>query len=86
MSASNEWAEWHLTSRGWQIGSYQLDFGQLVSVSSPEDRVLTCKYAEFMSSVYSKLEKGVTPVWESPDTTRVQELLEEFGECPDRLG
>jgi hypothetical protein len=82
MSASNEWVERHLTPSGWTKGSCHLDFGKAVIVEPPKDRVLTCEYKEYMSSVYSKLETSITEEWRSKDEKIIQELLKKFGECP----
>ena len=60
MSASNEWAEWHLTPTGWVIGSQNSDSQETQVVSPPVNRVLTCNYKEYMSSGVSKLETKVS--------------------------
>jgi len=54
MSASNEWFEYHLTSSGWVCGSQRLDFAGIKEKETPEGRVLTVRFYEYLSSVYSK--------------------------------
>lgn len=85
MSASNEWTDWHLTPRGWVKGSYQVDFSDAKQVDPPADRVLTSRYSEYMSSVYSKMDTRIKTTWTSEDDTEVKRLLDQFGPAPDNL-
>lgn len=83
MSASNEWTEWHLTPRGWIAGDTQLD-GPRYDRPTPDDRVMTCEYREFVSSPFSPLEITVTVRWVG-DSARAAALEAKFGECPREL-
>lgn len=84
MSASNEWTEWHLTPRGWEEGTCKTD-SALTEVAPPDDRVLTMKYKEYLSSRFSNADIGSNQIWRSPDGNRVNELLAQFGPCPNHL-
>jgi hypothetical protein len=85
MSASNEWTEWHLTPRGWEEGDTKKDFVGTKTTPTPKDRVLTFRYKEFLSSVYSKPDIGKTMIWRCNDEQLIKNLLDKFGECPNYL-
>lgn len=85
MSASKEWTEWHLTPRGWEIGSERVDSAGITERVPPSDRVLTCQYREDLPSMYSKLDRATTELWRHADSARIQSLLEQFGPCPEHL-
>ncbi len=85
MSASHEWTEYHLTPRGWEKGAWKTDFGDTHKNDVPSDRVLTCEYHEFLSSVFAQMSRYTDETWRSRDENKVKELLKEFGECPNRL-
>jgi hypothetical protein len=85
MSASYEWTEWHLSPRGWEQGSCKIDFGDVHKKEPPHDRVRSCVYHETLSSVFSQMSRYVDETWRSNDEAKVNELLEEFGECPNSL-
>ena len=85
MSASHEWTERHLTPRGWEGGSWKIDFGSTHYKEPPPDRVLSCTYHEKLSSVFSQMQKYVDEVWRSDDEAQIKELIEQFGECPESL-
>ena len=85
MSASHEWTEWNLTHRGWEQGTWKIDFGPVNQVDYPIDRVLTCKYHVRLSSSFSQYQRYVDEIWRSDNETIVKELIQKFGECPDRL-
>lgn len=85
MSASNEWTLWHLTPRGWERGTEKTDFGEADEKPAPNDRVLTVKYREFMSSMFSSIEKTRDEVWRSQDERLVADLLAKFGPAPRSL-
>lgn len=84
MSASNEWTEWHLTPRGWEEGTCKTDTA-LNEVTPPRDRFLTMKYQEFLSSTYSKADIGTKEIWRSSDGLAIENLLRQFGPCPNHL-
>lgn len=85
MSASNEWAEHHLTPTGWQQGSSKHDFGQVQERPIPDDRVLTCRYREKMSSSFSRMHCSVSEVWRGEDNELIERLLTEHGSCPQMV-
>lgn len=85
MSASNEWTLWHLTPRGWERGTEQKDFCDAAEKPAPSDGVLTFKYGDFMSSMYSRTEKTCDEVWRGQDERLVADLLAQFGSAPSRL-
>jgi hypothetical protein len=68
MSMSNEWADWHLTPRGWEAGSRQTDFGRENTVDPPVDRVLTSRFHEEISSRFSKPDRSHEEQWRSGDS------------------
>ena len=59
MSASHEWTEYHLTPRGWEQGSWKIDFGDVHKKDPPPNRFLTCVYHERLSSVFSQMNRYV---------------------------
>jgi len=85
VAASNEWTEWHLTPSGWVAGSSKIDFQGVKTVEAPEDRYVTVKYSEYMSSAYSDVKKESRIVWESDDRDLIRELQKQHGECPDSI-
>jgi hypothetical protein len=85
MSASHEWSEYHLTPEGWKSGSEQQDFAGVQTVPPPSDRVLTCRFHERQSSIYSSLDRWVDEVWRSEDAEAIEELLKKYGPCPEHL-
>ena len=85
MSASNEWTEWHLTLRGWERGSEKTDFGEAQIKAVPEDRVLSFKYREYMSSMHSKTDRSCAEIWRGANESLISELLAKFGDAPRRL-
>jgi hypothetical protein len=81
MAASNEWFEYHLTPRGWELGSNKTDFAS-EDKDPPPDRVLTVRLSEYLSSSFSKMDRGHEELWRSPDSERVATLMEQFGSSP----
>ena len=85
MSASNEWTEWHLTPRGWEEGTGKRDFGHHTEGMTPPDRILTCRYTEYLGSMGAEWERSTTEMWRSSDSAAVAELLKKYGPCPERV-
>jgi hypothetical protein len=85
MSASHEWTEWHLTPRGWEEGSTLVDFGRITQKPPPLDRVLTCKYTVKLSSPFSRFDTTTRIEWKSDNQHIIEELIAQFGECPEQL-
>lgn len=82
MAASNEWTEWHLTPRGWKSGSELVDVGNLTAKDPPFDRVLTVKYRESVSSMYSTTDRSSEEIWRGADEAEVAQLLATLGPAP----
>ena len=85
MSFSLEYTEYHLTPRGWETGTERVDYGQTTHVDPPSDRVLTVRWTEEQTSAYSKMHRGSSEIWRSPDEALVRGLLEKFGSAPNSL-
>jgi hypothetical protein len=81
VAASNEWWETHLTPRGWEEGSSKVDFGGETDVPVPPDRVKTVRHSEYMSSIYSTMDKKTEVIWTGLSPLRV-ELERKFGAMP----
>ncbi|HSR41652.1 MAG TPA: hypothetical protein VLL48_05765, partial [Longimicrobiales bacterium] len=84
MSYDAHWAEWHLTPRGWELGSTSAsngegddDPGQI-----PTDRVKTCRYQQVASS--SSVRVWVDDTWVA-DFRRAGRLEALHGDCPRQL-
>ncbi len=85
MSASNEWAEWHLTPRGWERGSFSPDFGKAEEKSRPKDAVTTYRFSSYQGSVFSKTEESLELLWTSDDNDAVSALRKKFGAPPKSI-
>jgi len=85
MSASDEWTEWHLTPDGWERGSEKTDVVGVENKEPPPDRVLTCRFHEYLGSVMGKPQRWHDTVWMCTDAGKVAELVIEHGTCPLRL-
>jgi hypothetical protein len=85
MSLSHEWTDWHLTPRGWEEGSTEVDFGHVTEKEPPPDRVLTVRFTEKLTSPYSKMHTWHDEKWRSDDANAVKTLLDKFGPPPDSL-
>lgn len=85
MSLSDEWTEWHLTPRGWESGTERIDFAGITPKNRPEDAVLTVRWRESLSSMYSKPDRYHTTVWRSNNKEAVDKLLSQFGDPPKSL-
>lgn len=82
MALSKEWTEWHLTPRGWEVGSERVDFAGTTQRLPPADRVLTVRNSETQSSMYSRMERSTSTIWISDDKTLLGELTAKYGEAP----
>jgi hypothetical protein len=85
MSASDEWTEYHLTPRGWEMGSDRVDGQGTTLKDPPADRVVTVRWREYLGSVYGKMKKYHEDVWESDDKAAIGELRRKFGDPPAEL-
>jgi len=84
MSASDEWRERHLTPSGWVDGSYRVDGVGTTFVEVPTDRILTVRYSEY-SGWGANIHRSSEEKWRHADESHVKELLEKFGEAPNKL-
>jgi hypothetical protein len=82
MSASNEWFDYHLTPRGWELGSSKTDFGRPVTKDPPSDRVISIHVTERLSSSFSKVDQTTTVTFQTDDTEALNDLIARFGESP----
>lgn len=85
MAASNEWTEWHLTPRGWVMGSEKDDFKGLTHREKPDDCVMTAKHSEYAGSVHSRLDRTDETTWKHSDVDLVESLLKQYGPAPRHL-
>ena len=85
MSASNEWTDWHLTPRGWESGSEKVDVAGVTEKPRPDDAVLTVRWREYLSSIYSKMDRGHVELWRSDNAETIAKLIKEFGDPPHSL-
>jgi hypothetical protein len=82
MSLSNEWYEWHLTPRGWVIGSQKLDFGGVQLEDPPPDRVLTIREREFVGAMGGKMHRSFDEEWGTDDDATLKSLADQYGWKP----
>lgn len=80
MYSSYEWAEWHLTPRGWEQGSYRTDFKR-ETLPEPEDRVKTVTYTESSGRGHKESHRVD---WEG-DPGQIAELEAKFGGPPSHV-
>lgn len=81
MAASNEWFEYHLTPRGWEMGSNRTDSSR-EEKRPPADRVLTIRISEHMSSSFSRIVRDAEELWASGDADAIADLQARFGAMP----
>jgi hypothetical protein len=82
MSASNEWFEYHLTPNGWIEGSEKIDFAGIKEKKVPDDKVLTLRFHEYMSSTFSPVDKWYEETYRHGEDGLVEDLTKKFGELP----
>lgn len=83
---SNEWSEYHLTPRGWEDGSDKTDFASTTTMRpDPPDRVLTLRYSETQSSMFSAMNRSLDERYRHSDAKLVAELISKFGDRPEHL-
>ena len=88
MAVRREWTEWHLTPRGWEIGSTRHGDNGNNWQSEPDDRVLSAVYKEQQTSAKPEATCGTEESWRSKDpvlAATIPELLARFGTCPEKL-
>ena len=84
MAVRKEWTEWHLTPAGWQKGSTRVQGQGNTWADEPEERVLSFVYTE-QETPASGLTCGGEETWRSKTATNIDELLKQFGACPQKL-
>ena len=82
MSFSKEWTDWHLTPRGWEQGSYQVDFA---GTGSARDCVQTYRWREIQTSPYARMHREGEVSWEISDKELMKRLRTKFGDPPNSL-
>lgn len=83
VSATVEWAVWHLTSRGWVRGSYKNEIQGSNDISIPKDRFMTCLYKECLGKEW-KAETDET-YREKNKEKEISKLLKKYGPSPREL-
>jgi hypothetical protein len=85
MAVRREWTEWHLTPRGWEAGSIRREGAGTKWTDEPEDRVLSCVFQEVQATEPPNTEQSSEETWRSKRATNVDDLVKQFGPCPQRL-
>ena len=85
MALRNEWTEWHLTPRGWEKGATRVQGKGNNWTAEPEDRVLSFVYKEVESPSSPEVNKSLEETWHSKKDKVVDELLKQYGNCPEKL-
>jgi hypothetical protein len=85
MAVRREWTEWHLTPRGWQPGSTRREGAGTKWTDEPEDRVLTCVFQELQGNQPPDTERSTEETWRSKKGDNLDDLLKQYGSCPERL-
>ncbi len=85
MALRNEWTEWHLTPRGWERGATRVQGKGNTWTVEPEDRALSFVYKEVETSASPEVRKSAEETWRSKTATNVNDLLRQYGTCPERL-
>lgn len=87
MSFSKEYQEYHLTPRGWIVGSFKGDaIGGSNELPIPSDRVLTIACYDELSSAFSKPYYHDEMIWQSVDKKLIERLKAKWGERPNWFG
>lgn len=74
MAFSKEYTYWHLTPNGWVKGGSKTDYGNIDSIPTPIDIVLTIKYEEYMGSSFSKVKVTEEISFEITDKNLIDKL------------
>ena len=80
-----QWIDWHLTPRGWERGSTHTNGQDTEWKDAPEDRILTYRWSEGQSLLYSDMVNELEKEWESDNSPLLRGLLEKYGEPPRHL-
>jgi len=82
MAADNEKTYWHLTPRGWVVGSYYVFRRCVEEIPVPLDRVLTGSDHVYQQSTDTPQERTWTIEWRAADNELVNRLEQLFGNRP----
>lgn len=82
MAVDNEKTYWHLTPRGWLVGSYYEFRRCIEDVPVPLDRVLTGSDHVYQQSTDAPQERTWAIEWRSADNELVDRLEQLFGSRP----
>lgn len=83
MSAENDWFEYHLTPKGWIVGSKKVGhFGEADEISPPKGRVLTLLFRTYQSCLADKTRHWYEEKWKSDDGDSLSTLMKKFGDRP----
>ncbi len=92
ITSRHDWTEWHLTPRGWEIGSIRVTGGGTTWRDEPEDRLLSSVYNERSSATSESESRSVSAStqesWRTKDSAKLctlEECLVRFGPCPRSL-
>jgi len=87
MSLSKECQEYHLTPRGWIMGTFTGDtLGGIEERPIPEDRVLTIACYDELPAAFSKPYYHYEVIWKSDDKKLIEKLISKWGEKPKWFG
>ena len=87
MSLSKECQEYHLTHKGWILGSFKGDpLGGSNVVSTPKDRVLTIACYDELPYAFEKPHYYDQIVWQCDDKLLIDKLKNKWGEKPNWVG
>lgn len=76
---SKEWAEWHLTPTGWELGTEKYDNGTVTLRQPPPNRVQTIREDQSDSYWQPHSLVSVEITWESPDKEELERLYKQHG-------
>ena len=89
----HDWTEWHLTPRGWEIGSIRVTGKGTIWRDEPDDRLLSYVYRERSSAGNAQpggasVSASTEESWRTNDSAKrctLEECLARFGPCPRSL-
>ncbi|MEB2843793.1 hypothetical protein [Endobacterium cereale] len=84
MYKSDEWTEYHLTPRGWEVGTSKTDYNK-TEKKCPDDAVQTVKVREFGNISNLQIERTHTIEWQTPDEGLLAKLQQQFGDAPEQI-
>jgi len=82
-TTQGEFTEWHLRPSGWERGTEVTDSSRNYK-DAPDDRVMTCKYSEHMTSTLS-INSNCDIQWTNGNEVIIEHLKNLYGACPFKL-